>query len=151
MVVATKPTTIQSVVLKVGVLTNETIRMGSLKNNIEKRGNSGESSRDGNARDDNKRSRIGRAFSTTTNSARREYTGAAPKLNARHLTAARKVCFECGSTDHYKAACLSLNRTPGQGGNRPNQALAVDGGQGCGNNGNHARGRAFMLGTEEAR
>ncbi|GJT65309.1 putative reverse transcriptase domain-containing protein [Tanacetum coccineum] len=34
--------------------------------------------------------------------------------------------------------------------NRPNQALAIDGGQGRGNNGNQACGKAFMLGAEEA-
>nr|GEU37287.1 retrotransposon protein, putative, Ty3-gypsy subclass [Tanacetum cinerariifolium] len=37
------------------------------------------------------------------------------------------------------------------GGNRPNQTLANNEGQGHGNQGNHARGRAFMLGAEEAR
>nr|GEZ07268.1 putative reverse transcriptase domain-containing protein [Tanacetum cinerariifolium] len=37
------------------------------------------------------------------------------------------------------------------GGNRPNQALAINGGQGHGNQGNQVRGRAFMLGAEEAR
>ncbi|GKG35299.1 putative reverse transcriptase domain-containing protein, partial [Tanacetum coccineum] len=26
-------------------------------------------------------------------------------VNARNLTAARGACFECGGTDHYKAAC----------------------------------------------
>ncbi|GKA03186.1 putative reverse transcriptase domain-containing protein, partial [Tanacetum coccineum] len=149
MVAAMEPTTIQSAVLKVGVLTNEVIRTGSLKNNTEKRGNSGESSNDGNARDDNKRSRTGRAFTTTTNPARREDCKVVPRMvnsvNARNLTTARGVCFECGSIDHYKAACPSLNRALGQGGNRPNQALAVDGGQCRGNNGNQARGRAFML------
>ncbi|GJT04359.1 putative reverse transcriptase domain-containing protein [Tanacetum coccineum] len=36
-------------------------------------------------------------------------------------------------------------------GNCPNQALAIDGGQGHGNNDNQARGRAFILGAEEAR
>ncbi|GJT93330.1 hypothetical protein Tco_1082175 [Tanacetum coccineum] len=95
-------------------------------------------------RDDNKRSGTGRAFSTTTNPVRKEYTGMTSKcpncnyrhqlkvpchwctncnryghiakdyrlgpkvvnlLNARNLTAARKACFECGGTDHYKAAC----------------------------------------------
>ncbi|GKC79062.1 putative reverse transcriptase domain-containing protein [Tanacetum coccineum] len=162
----------------------------SLKRNTKKRGNNGESSRDGNAKDDNKRSRTGRAFATTTNPARREYTGVVPKcanynyhyppespcrtctncnrfghfardckvvprmvnpVNARNMTVARGACFECGSTNHYKATSPRLNRAPGQGGNRPNQALAVDGGQGCGNNDNQARGRAFMLGAEEAR
>ncbi|GJZ99504.1 putative reverse transcriptase domain-containing protein [Tanacetum coccineum] len=35
--------------------------------------------------------------------------------------------------------------------NRPNQVAANNGGQGRGNQGNQARGRAFMLGAEEAR
>ncbi|GKB00071.1 hypothetical protein Tco_0828064, partial [Tanacetum coccineum] len=35
--------------------------------------------------------------------------------------------------------------------NRPNQVAANNGGQGCGNQRNQARGRAFMLGAEEAR
>ncbi|GJR11895.1 putative reverse transcriptase domain-containing protein [Tanacetum coccineum] len=164
MVAATKPTTIQSVVLKAGVLTDEAIRTRSLKKNTKKRGNNGESSRDGKARDDNKRSRTGRAFATTTNPARREYTCVAPKcanynyhhspespcltctnynrfvnfardcrvvprmvnpMNARKPTASHEACFECGSTDHYKAVCPR-------------------------NNGNQLHGRAFMLGAEEA-
>ncbi|GKC18204.1 putative reverse transcriptase domain-containing protein [Tanacetum coccineum] len=71
--------------------------------------------------------------------------------NAKNLTAARGVCYECGGTDHYKSACSRSNRAPGQGGNRPNQAMAIEGGQGRGNNGNPARGRAFVMGAEEAR
>nr|GFA82112.1 reverse transcriptase domain-containing protein [Tanacetum cinerariifolium] len=35
-------------------------------------------------------------------------------------------------------------------GNRPNQVMENNGGQGRGNNGNQAHGRAFMLGAEEA-
>ncbi|GKC36033.1 hypothetical protein Tco_1048417, partial [Tanacetum coccineum] len=62
MVAVTESTIIQSVILKAGVLTDEAIRNGALKKNTEKRGNSGEPSRDGNVRDDNKRSRTGRAF-----------------------------------------------------------------------------------------
>ncbi|GKB52069.1 putative reverse transcriptase domain-containing protein [Tanacetum coccineum] len=42
MVAAMEPTTIQSVVLKVGVLTDEAIRNGSIKKNPKKRGNGGE-------------------------------------------------------------------------------------------------------------
>ncbi|GJS88451.1 reverse transcriptase domain-containing protein [Tanacetum coccineum] len=190
MVAATEPTTIQSAILKDGVLTDEAIRNGSLKKNNEKRGNGEESSRDGNLKDDNKRSRTGRAFSATTNPVRKEYTGSAPKctncnfhnnpempcrtctncnrlghfandcragprlvnpLNPRNLTATRGACFECGGTDHYKAACPRLNRAPGQGGNRPNQVMAIEGGQGHGNNGNLARRRAFVMVAEEAR
>ncbi|GJZ85537.1 putative reverse transcriptase domain-containing protein [Tanacetum coccineum] len=72
-------------------------------------------------------------------------------VNARNPTAARGACFECGGTDHFKAACPRLNQAQRPGGGRPNQVVAIDGGQGRGNNGNRARGGAFMLGAEEAR
>nr|GEX37250.1 reverse transcriptase domain-containing protein [Tanacetum cinerariifolium] len=72
-------------------------------------------------------------------------------INARNPAAAQGVCFECEWTDHYKAACPRLIISPKQRGNRPNQALAIDGGQGSRNNDNQARVRAFMLGAEEAR
>ncbi|GKF91546.1 reverse transcriptase domain-containing protein, partial [Tanacetum coccineum] len=54
MVAAIEPTTIQSVVLKVGVLTDEAIRNRSIKKNPEKRRDGGEPSKDRNVRDDNK-------------------------------------------------------------------------------------------------
>ncbi|GJZ86609.1 putative reverse transcriptase domain-containing protein [Tanacetum coccineum] len=72
-------------------------------------------------------------------------------VNVRNPTPARGACYECGSTDHLKPACPRLNRAQGPGGNRPNQVVANNGGQGRGNQGNQARGRAFMLGAEEAR
>ncbi|GJZ25580.1 putative reverse transcriptase domain-containing protein [Tanacetum coccineum] len=142
-------------------------RNGALRKNTEKRGNNGEPSRNGNAMDNNKRSRTGMAFSIITNPVRKEYTGTAPKcpnynyhhqpevpchlctncnyfghiakdcrvwpravnpLNARNLIAARRACFECGGTDHYKATCPSR-----------------------GNNDNPACGKAFVMGTKEAR
>ncbi|GJT91186.1 putative reverse transcriptase domain-containing protein [Tanacetum coccineum] len=173
-----------------GMLTDEAIRNGSLKKNAKKRGNGGELSRDGNVRDANKRSRIGRAFATITNPVRKEYTGVAPKctncsfhhnpempcrkcmncnrlghfardcragprmvtpVSARNPTTAQGACFKCSGTDHYKAACPRLNRAPRPGGNRQNQPMAIEGGQGHGNNGNQARGGAFMMGAEEAR
>ncbi|GJW63147.1 putative reverse transcriptase domain-containing protein [Tanacetum coccineum] len=72
-------------------------------------------------------------------------------VNVRNPAPARGACHECGSTDHLKPACPRLNRAQGPGGNRPNQVVANNGGQGRGNQGNQARGRAFMLGAEEAR
>ncbi|GKA51398.1 putative reverse transcriptase domain-containing protein [Tanacetum coccineum] len=72
-------------------------------------------------------------------------------VNARNLTAAHEACFECGGTDHFKAACPRLNQAQRPGGNHPNQDVANNGGQGHRNNGNQAHERAFMLGAEEAR
>ncbi|GKF70405.1 hypothetical protein Tco_0203462, partial [Tanacetum coccineum] len=136
MVAATEPTTIQSDVLKAGILTDEAIRNGPLRKNAEKKGNGGELSRDGNVRDDNKRSRTGRAFSIVTNPVRKEYTGTAPKagprmvtsLNARNPTTARGA---------YHALSVV--------------AIAFKEGQGHGNIGNPTQGRAFVMGEKEAR
>nr|GEW58661.1 retrotransposon protein, putative, Ty3-gypsy subclass [Tanacetum cinerariifolium] len=69
-------------------------------------------------------------------------------INARNLTV--KACYECGGTNHIKSVCPRLNQAQGPGRNRPNQVLANNRGQGHGNQGNQARGRAFMLGAEEA-
>ncbi|GJZ58737.1 putative reverse transcriptase domain-containing protein [Tanacetum coccineum] len=70
-------------------------------------------------------------------------------VNARNLTV--RECYECGSTDHVRLACPRSNRARGPEENRPNQVAANNRGHGRGNQGNQARGRAFMLGAEEAR
>ncbi|GJT32371.1 putative reverse transcriptase domain-containing protein [Tanacetum coccineum] len=99
-------------------------------------------------------------------------------VNVKNTSPARGACYECGSTDHGKSACLKLNRAQGPGGNRQNQVVANNGGicllarmgwnadikgrglgelctydkiQGHGNQGNQTRCRAFMLGADEAR
>nr|GEY10099.1 putative reverse transcriptase domain-containing protein [Tanacetum cinerariifolium] len=169
---------------------HELARNGSRKKNPEKRWNGGEPNRDRNARDENKRTRTGNAFATTTNPVRREYNGTIPKfitcnlhhppempcqacfssgrpghmvkdcrvaprmvnpMNARNPTAAPRACYECRGTDHFKAACPRLNQAQRPRGNCPNQVVSNNEGQGHRNNGNQARGRAFMLGAEEVR
>ncbi|GJY20021.1 putative reverse transcriptase domain-containing protein, partial [Tanacetum coccineum] len=62
-----------------------------------------------------------------------------------------RAYYECGSTDHVRPASPRLNRAQGPEKNCPNQVAANNMGQGRGNQGNQARGRAFMLGAEEAR
>ncbi|GJV74596.1 hypothetical protein Tco_1506180 [Tanacetum coccineum] len=70
-------------------------------------------------------------------------------INARNPIA--RTCFKYGSTDHIKSACPRINQAQRLVENQRNQVVAVNGGQGRGNQGNQARGRAFMLGAEEAR
>nr|GEY10778.1 hypothetical protein [Tanacetum cinerariifolium] len=72
-------------------------------------------------------------------------------VNTRNPNVARGTCFECGGTDHDKSVYPRLNQAPRPGGNRPNQVMAIEGGQGRRNNGNKAHGGAFMMGAEEAR
>ncbi|GJX63574.1 putative reverse transcriptase domain-containing protein [Tanacetum coccineum] len=82
----------------------------------------------------------------------RDYRGVTRNINpvnARNPTV--RACYECGSIDHVRLACPRWNRAQGPEENRPNQVAANNGGQGHGNQGNQARGRAFMLGAEEAR
>ncbi|GJU58035.1 putative reverse transcriptase domain-containing protein [Tanacetum coccineum] len=119
MVVVTEPNTIQKAVQIAGTLTDEALRNGSIKKNPEKRGNRGEPSKDRNVRDDNKRTRTGNAFATTTNPVGRENTGHFAKdcrvvprnvnpINARNP--AVRACYECGSTNHVKSACPRSGR-----------------------------------------
>ncbi|GKF08988.1 reverse transcriptase domain-containing protein [Tanacetum coccineum] len=74
MVAATEPKTIQKVVQISSALTDEAVRNESIKK-VEKRGNVGEPNKDKNNRDDNKWTRTGNAFASTTNPIRRENTG----------------------------------------------------------------------------
>ncbi|GKC95928.1 hypothetical protein Tco_1161370, partial [Tanacetum coccineum] len=115
MVAATEPKTMQKAVQISSALTDEAVRNRSIKK-VEKRGNMGETSKDKNDRDDNKRTRTGNAFATTANPVRRENTGDWPKdvlrnvnlVNARNPTV--RACYECSSTDHVRSACPRLNR-----------------------------------------
>ncbi|GJX26324.1 putative reverse transcriptase domain-containing protein [Tanacetum coccineum] len=63
---------------------------GSIKKNPEKRGNRGEPSKDRNVRDDNKRTRTGNAFATTTNPVGRENTDGEQLMSAKVKKKKRK-------------------------------------------------------------
>nr|GEZ00283.1 reverse transcriptase domain-containing protein [Tanacetum cinerariifolium] len=137
---------------------HELARNGSLKKNPEKRRNGREPNRDRNVRDWNKRTRTGKAFATTTNPVRREYNGIIPKCISCNLHHPPKMpCqafINCGRPRHMEKDCRVAPRivepSTKARGNRPNQVVANNRGQGHGNNGNQARRREFMLGAEEA-
>ncbi|GKB39076.1 putative reverse transcriptase domain-containing protein, partial [Tanacetum coccineum] len=59
-------------------------------------------------------------------------------VNARNPPV--RACYECSSTDHARLACPRWNRVQGSRGNRPNQVVANNEGQGRRNQGNQAKG-----------
>ncbi|GKD11367.1 putative reverse transcriptase domain-containing protein [Tanacetum coccineum] len=130
MVAATEPKTMQKAVQISDALTDEAVRNGSIKK-VEKRGNMGEPSKDKNGKDDNKRTRTVNAFATTANPVGKENTGAWPKCttcNSYHAPGGPcHTCYNYNRPGHFVKDC----RVNGSG--------------------NQARGRAFILGAEEAR
>ncbi|GJW30642.1 reverse transcriptase domain-containing protein, partial [Tanacetum coccineum] len=139
-----------------GALADEAVRNGSNKK-VEKRGNVGETSKDKNGRDDNKRTRTGNAFATTVNPVGRENTGTWPKCticNSYHAPRGPcRTCFNCNRPGHLAKDCRGVPRNVNLVNARnPTVRACYE----CGstdhfrNQGNQARGRAFMLGAEEA-
>ncbi|GJY48340.1 putative reverse transcriptase domain-containing protein [Tanacetum coccineum] len=158
MVAATEPKTMQKAVQISGVLTDEAVRNGSIKK-VEKRGNMGEPNKEKNGRDDNKRTRSGNTFSSTANLISRENTGTWPKYttcNSYHAPEGPcRTCFNCNRPSHlakdYRGVPRNVNHINAR---NPTVRACYKCGStdyGRGNQGNQARGRAFMLGAEEAR
>ncbi|GJU44250.1 putative reverse transcriptase domain-containing protein [Tanacetum coccineum] len=162
MVAAMEPKTMQKAMQISGALTDEAVRNGSIKK-VEKRGNVWEPNKDKNGRDDNKRTWIGNVFATNASPVGRENTGAWPKCttcNSYHAPGGPcRMCFNCNCPDDFAKDCRVMprnvnpvnvkNPTPAR--NRPNQVVSNNEGQGRVNHRNQARGKAFMLGVEEAR
>ncbi|GJS48395.1 putative reverse transcriptase domain-containing protein [Tanacetum coccineum] len=111
----------------------------------------GKTSKDKNGRDANKRTRTGNVFATTVNPVGRENMGTWSKCttcNSYHAPRGPcRTCFNYNRPGYLAKDC----RAQEPAGNYPNQVAANNGGQGRGNQGYQARGRAFMLGAGEAR
>ncbi|GJS72772.1 putative reverse transcriptase domain-containing protein [Tanacetum coccineum] len=94
-----------------GALTDEAVRNGSIKK-VEKRGNMGETSKDKNGRDDNKRTRTGNVFSTTVNHVGRENMGTWSKCTTCNSYHAPKgpccTCFNCNLLGHLEKDCRGV-------------------------------------------
>ncbi|GJR12274.1 putative reverse transcriptase domain-containing protein [Tanacetum coccineum] len=158
MVAVMEPKTIQKAVQISGALTDEAIRNRSIKK-VEKRGNVGEPSKDKNGMDDNKRTRTGNAFATTANHVGRENTGTWPKCTTCNSYLAPggpcRTCFNYNPPGHLVKDCRGVPRNMNLVNARNLTVRAcyecASADHGHGNQGNQARGRAFMLGAEEAR
>ncbi|GKC09968.1 putative reverse transcriptase domain-containing protein, partial [Tanacetum coccineum] len=156
MVATMEPKTIQKAVQISGALTDEAVRNGSIKK-VEKRGNMGEPIKDRSGRDDNKRTRTVNAFATTVNPVGRENTGTWPNCttcNSYHAPGGPcRTCFNCNCPGHLAKDCRGVPRNVNlvNARNPTVRAFAANNeGQGRGNQGNQARGRAFILGAEKA-
>nr|GEU57595.1 hypothetical protein [Tanacetum cinerariifolium] len=130
-----------------------TDRNGSIKK-VKKKGNMEEPSKDKNGRDDNKRTRTGNIFATSVNPVGREYAGAWPKCttcNSYHTPEGPcHTCFNCNRPGHLAKDCRGVPRNMNPVNARNLLGRACYEVQGCRNQENQARGRAFMLGAEEA-
>ncbi|GJY81227.1 putative reverse transcriptase domain-containing protein [Tanacetum coccineum] len=107
---ATQPTTIQSAILRAGILTDEAVSCGTLTKGNEKRKGVEESSKHGSGRNDDKRAKVSKGFVAATTH-RNEYAGSLPKC-AKCLAHHPKdrpclVCFNCQKPGHIARNCHS--------------------------------------------
>ncbi|GJR83071.1 reverse transcriptase domain-containing protein [Tanacetum coccineum] len=129
-------------------------RNGSIKKNPEKRGDGGEPRKDRNVREDNKKIRTGNAFVTIANPVRGGYTSTAFKCTTCSYHHSPETpcrsCLNCNHLGHFAKDCRVASRNVNPVNDR-NPVARTCFECGHGNQGNQARGRAFLLGAKEAR
>ncbi|GJU64164.1 putative reverse transcriptase domain-containing protein [Tanacetum coccineum] len=144
---ATQPTTIQNAILRAGILTDEAVSCGTLTKGNDKRKAVEESSKSGGSWKDNKKAKMGTGFVATA-PPRNESASSNPKcsrqvtpVNAVRMGNNPRVCYECGSPNHFRNTFPKMNRAPGQAGNQ----LALEANSNNRSSGNQVRGRAFNV------
>ncbi|GJV77943.1 putative reverse transcriptase domain-containing protein [Tanacetum coccineum] len=102
---ATQPTTIQSAILKAGILTDEVVRCGTLTRSSEKRKEMEEISKQGGLWKDNKKAKVGKGFVATT-SHRNENVVSYAKCSAYHPEDGPcRLCYNCHIPGHFAKDC----------------------------------------------
>ncbi|GKF10323.1 hypothetical protein Tco_0048249 [Tanacetum coccineum] len=105
---ATQPTTIQSAILKAGILTDEAVRCGTLTRSSEKRKEVEETSKQGGLWKDNKKAKVGEEFLVTT-PPRNVNVGTYPKCTKcfTYHPESRpcRLCFNCQKACHFSRDC----------------------------------------------
>ncbi|GKB52566.1 reverse transcriptase domain-containing protein [Tanacetum coccineum] len=107
MVKAVQPTTIQSAVLRAGILTDEAISCGTLSKGSEKRKAEDEGARSGGSWGDEKKAKVGTGFVATA-PPRNEYVNypRCTKCNTYHPIGRNcRVCFNCQKPSHFAKDC----------------------------------------------
>ncbi|GJS01033.1 reverse transcriptase domain-containing protein [Tanacetum coccineum] len=105
MLQATQPTTIQSVILKAGILTDKAVRCGTLTRSSEKRKKVEETSKQGGSWKDNKKAKLGKRLCLNVEKLGHfaRYCRASVKqvlvapVSAVRMENNQRVCYECGS------------------------------------------------------
>ncbi|GJR98145.1 putative reverse transcriptase domain-containing protein [Tanacetum coccineum] len=157
----TQPTTIQSAILRAGILTDEAVNCGTLTKGNDKRKVVEESSKSGGSWKDNKKAKVRTGFAATT-PPRNEFVSSNPKcskcftyhpvngfcrfcfnfqkpshfikdcrapirqvtpVSAVRMSNNLRVCYECGSPDHFRNNCPNMYQGSGQ----PSNQLALEG------------------------
>ncbi|GKB61896.1 putative reverse transcriptase domain-containing protein, partial [Tanacetum coccineum] len=105
---ATQPTTIQSAILKAGILTDEAVCCGTLTRSSEKTKEVEETSKQGGLWKDNKKTKVGKGFVATT-PPRNENVGSYPKCPKCFTylpeSGPCRLCYNCQKPSHFARDC----------------------------------------------